>query len=83
MAIAQYEAFLERSDLGRLRRIENWRTRLVEMLRTELMQRVRRDYLTEDSGASSWRRELRAMTAIRTQWLRRFSAALDAAEPIL
>ena len=47
MAIAQYEAFLERSDVGRHRRIENWRTRLVEMLRAELMQRVRRNYLTE------------------------------------
>ncbi|MGA2962086.1 MAG: methylmalonyl Co-A mutase-associated GTPase MeaB [Candidatus Korobacteraceae bacterium] len=50
VAIGQYEAFLERSELGRQRRIENWRTRLVEMLRTELMQRVRRDHLTETAA---------------------------------
>ncbi len=33
-AMAQYEAFLERTELGRQRRVENWRTRLVEMLRS-------------------------------------------------
>jgi LAO/AO transport system kinase len=57
-SIAQYEAFLDSSELGRQRRIENWRTRLVEMLRAELMQRVRRDYLTEAAG-----RELAAKIA--------------------
>jgi LAO/AO transport system kinase len=58
VAIAQYEEFLERSEQGRYRRIENWRTRLVEMLRAELMQRVRRDYLTEAAA-----RELAAKIA--------------------
>ena len=57
-AIAQYEAFLERSELGRQLRIDNWRTRLVEMLRAELIERVRRDYLTEDAA-----RELAARIA--------------------
>ena len=81
MAIAQYEAFLERSDVGRHRRIENWRTRLVEMLRAELMQRVRRDYLTE-TAARELAEKLRPMSAIRTQRLTRYLAGLDAAECI-
>lgn len=58
VAIAQYEAFLETSGLGRHRRVESWRVRLVEMLRVALMQRVRRDYLTEAAG-----RELAAKIA--------------------
>jgi LAO/AO transport system kinase len=49
-AIAHYHAFLERSGVGRLRRVENWRMRLVEMLRAELMQRVVREHLTEDAA---------------------------------
>jgi LAO/AO transport system kinase len=49
-SIARYQAFLDHSEMGRQRRIENWRTRLATMLRAELMQRIRSDLLTEAAG---------------------------------
>ena len=50
IAIAEYEHYLEKSQLGHRRRIDNWRTRLIEMLRAELMHRVTREYLSEDAA---------------------------------
>jgi LAO/AO transport system kinase len=44
-AIESYRAHLRKSDLGRHRRIANWRKRLAEMLRDALFQRVVSDYL--------------------------------------
>ena len=44
-AIESYRAYLSKSDLGRDRRIENWRKRITEMLRDALFQRVVTDYL--------------------------------------
>jgi len=49
-AIAEFQAHLQKTELGQRRRIENWRRRLVEMLRSELMQRLTRDYLSEESA---------------------------------
>jgi LAO/AO transport system kinase len=43
-AIEGYRAHLSRSDLGRRRRIENWRKRIAEMLRDALFARVISDY---------------------------------------
>jgi LAO/AO transport system kinase len=39
-AIATYQDFLGSSDIGRQKRIENWRGRLIEMLRDTLLERV-------------------------------------------
>jgi LAO/AO transport system kinase len=39
-AIAGYEDFLGKSDVGRQKRIQNWRERLIEMLRDTLLERV-------------------------------------------
>ena len=44
-AIESYRAHLGKSELGRNRRIENWRKRITEMLRDALFQRVVTDYL--------------------------------------
>jgi LAO/AO transport system kinase len=44
-AIESYRAHLGKSDLGRIRRVENWRKRITEMLRDKLLQRVVTDYL--------------------------------------
>ena len=49
-SIARYQAFIDNSEMGRQRRIENWRARLATMLRAELMQRIRSDLLTEAAG---------------------------------
>ena len=49
-AIAEFQAHLQKTELGQRRRTENWRRRLVEMLRSELMQRLTRDYLSEESA---------------------------------
>ena len=43
--IEKYREYLKQGNLGRNRRIENWRKRLTEMLRDRLFQRVVRDYL--------------------------------------
>ena len=42
-AIASYQEFLGKSDVGRRKRIENWRERLIEMLRDTLLERVMRE----------------------------------------
>jgi LAO/AO transport system kinase len=42
-AIADYEAFLAKSDIGRQKKVQNWRERLVEMLRDALLERVLRE----------------------------------------
>lgn len=39
-AIGEYENFLDSTELGRRRRMENWRNRLITMLRDELLERV-------------------------------------------
>jgi LAO/AO transport system kinase len=44
-AIESYRVYLDKSDLGRDRRIANWRKRITEMLRDALFQRVLTDYL--------------------------------------
>ena len=40
-AIASYEAYLQKENLGLERKVRNWRERLVEMLRERLLSRVR------------------------------------------
>jgi LAO/AO transport system kinase len=42
-AIASYQDFLGKSDIGRQKRIQNWRERLIEMLRDTLLERVLRE----------------------------------------
>jgi LAO/AO transport system kinase len=42
-AIASYQDFLGKSDIGRQKRIQNWRERLIEMLRDTLLERVIRE----------------------------------------
>src|SRR3954451_6374229 len=42
-AIAKYQEFLGRSDIGRQKRLQNWRDRLVEMLRDSVLERVMRE----------------------------------------
>jgi LAO/AO transport system kinase len=49
-AIESYEAYLDKSDVGRKRRVENWRNRLVAMLRDEVLARVTREHMDEDSA---------------------------------
>jgi GTPase len=44
-AIESYRLYLSKSNLGRGRRIANWRKRITEMLRDALFQRVVTDYL--------------------------------------
>jgi LAO/AO transport system kinase len=50
-AIASYEAFLEKSEIGRKKKVESWRERLVEMLREALLQRVLREQLGDGTVA--------------------------------
>jgi LAO/AO transport system kinase len=42
-AIANYQEFLAKSELGRQKKLENWRERLVEMLRDSLLERVMKE----------------------------------------
>jgi LAO/AO transport system kinase len=42
-AIVKYQDFLGKSDIGRKKRIDNWRDRLIEMLRDTLLERVLRE----------------------------------------
>lgn len=42
-AITSYQDFLGRSDIGRQKRVQNWRERLIEMLRDTLLERVMRE----------------------------------------
>jgi LAO/AO transport system kinase len=43
--IDEYRSFLNKSEAGHQKRIENWRNRLVEMLRDALLERVEREHL--------------------------------------
>jgi LAO/AO transport system kinase len=43
VAIGNYQDFLGKSDLGRQKRVDNWRDRLIEMLRDTLLERVLRE----------------------------------------
>lgn len=45
-AISGYQSFLGKSDVGRQKRIHNWRERLIEMLRDTLLERV----MSEQNG---------------------------------
>ncbi|MDR3765379.1 MAG: methylmalonyl Co-A mutase-associated GTPase MeaB [Acidobacteriota bacterium] len=47
-AIDEYENFLVTSELGRQRRIANWRNRLREMLRDEVLRRIVEGAFTEE-----------------------------------
>jgi LAO/AO transport system kinase len=49
-AIDSYEKFLDSTELGRRRRMENWRDRLIAMLRDELLERVLRQQMTDDDA---------------------------------
>src|SRR5947207_2070212 len=51
MAIATYEQFLQRAQLGLKKKAENWRQRLLEMLRDALLNRVLREQVTDDELA--------------------------------
>jgi len=42
-AITSYQDFLGKSDIGRQKRVQNWRERLIEMLRDTLLERVMRE----------------------------------------
>lgn len=42
-AIGSYQEFLGKSDIGRQKRVQNWRERLIEMLRDSLLERVMKD----------------------------------------
>lgn len=43
--IEEYRSFLEKSEAGHQKRVENWRTRLLEMLRDALLEEVERKHL--------------------------------------
>ena len=49
-AIDSYEKFLDNTELGRKRRMENWRNRLIAMLRDELLERVLRQQMTDEDA---------------------------------
>ena len=42
-AISNYQEFLSRSEIGRQKRLQNWRDRLVEMLRDSVLERVMKE----------------------------------------
>ena len=42
-AITNYQEFLAKSEVGRQKRLQNWRDRLVEMLRDTLLERVMKE----------------------------------------
>jgi LAO/AO transport system kinase len=48
-AIDEYEAFLANNELGRQRRVNNWRNRLREMLRDEVLRRIVRGAFSEEA----------------------------------
>ncbi len=50
MEIEKYEGFLQKSELGKKRRQENWRARLLTMLRDEVLAHVKREYMNGDSA---------------------------------
>ena len=48
-AIDQYEEFLKTSELGRERRVANWRNRLREMLRDEVLRQIVSGAFTDEA----------------------------------
>jgi LAO/AO transport system kinase len=46
-AIAKYEEFLAKSEVGRKKKVESWRERLVDMLREALLERVMREQMSD------------------------------------
>jgi LAO/AO transport system kinase len=48
-AIDQYEEFLQTSELGRERRLANWRNRLREMLRDEVLRQIVSQAFTDEA----------------------------------
>jgi LAO/AO transport system kinase len=56
-AIASYEEFLEKSEVGRKKKVESWRERLVEMLREALLDRVMREQMG-DGAVSRYAAEI-------------------------
>ncbi len=61
-AIESYQAYLSKSDLGRDRRIANWRKRITEMLRDALFLRVVTGYLGDGEAERVDPRGCRAQT---------------------
>ncbi len=49
--IEEYRSFLDKTEAGHQKRIENWRNRLVEMLRDALLEKVEHEHL--GNGAAS------------------------------
>jgi hypothetical protein len=47
--IDEYEKFLATSELGRQRRIDNWRNRLREMLRDEVLRKIVEGAFSDDA----------------------------------
>jgi LAO/AO transport system kinase len=41
--VANYQEFLSKSEIGKQKRVQNWRDRLIEMLRDTLLERVMRE----------------------------------------
>jgi LAO/AO transport system kinase len=56
-AISSYEEFLAKSEVGRKKKVENWRERLIEMLREALLQRVLREQMA-DGAVSQYAAEI-------------------------
>jgi LAO/AO transport system kinase len=50
-AIDGYEEFLDSTELGHQRRMENWRNRLIAMLRDELLERVLEQQMSDKDAA--------------------------------
>ena len=48
--IDSYEKFLDSTELGQKRRMENWRNRLIAMLRDELLERVLRQQMSDNDA---------------------------------
>ena len=47
--IEKYEAYLQKSELGRKRREENWRIRLITMLRDAVLAHVTHEYMNDET----------------------------------
>ncbi len=50
-AIAEYDSFLRQGELGRQKKIQNWRDRLLEMLRDSLLENVLREQMGDGAVA--------------------------------
>jgi LAO/AO transport system kinase len=49
-AIEEYQSFLQKTELGRQKRVENWRARLESMLRDEVLQRLVREHMDHENA---------------------------------